>query len=86
MLAGIDLPAGASTTVIRAESGSGTLDACVVTRVRARGAELDAYLALALAIAPTAEDDLADEDLELGWRIHGARIMSRRLRGTRPWG
>ena len=44
LLAGIDLPAGASSTTLRAErGGSGPVEEGLVTRVRgvARGAELD---------------------------------------------
>jgi hypothetical protein len=38
-------------------------------------------------IGPTDHDGVTDEELEIGWRIHGAELMGyHRIGGTRPWG
>ena len=58
-----------------------------MTRI-ALGIDLSMELVLALLIGPTEDDDLTDEDLELGWRYRGEQIMEdyRGVLGTRPWG
>ena len=52
------------------------------------GAELNTDLTYALLMGPAEGDGLSDEDLELGWRYRGERIMEdhRGRPGTRPWG
>jgi hypothetical protein len=61
-----------------------------MTRVRSRGVELSVELRMYLMLgpAPIWEDDFTDEDLEIGWRLHGQRIMEewKPYRGSRPWG
>src|SRR3954468_24974919 len=50
-------------------------------------AQLD--LLMALRIGPVRGDGLSEEDLRIGWEIHGQRIMEGRQGrgpGTRPWG
>jgi hypothetical protein len=66
------------------------VEAGVVSRIRAgaesRGAELEWRVEFALLVGPE-DDDLTDSELELGWRLHGARLLSNtRQHCYRPWG
>ena len=65
------------------------MEARIVTRVRSHGVELTSELELCLTLGPAPVwGYFTDEDLALGWRIHGGKIMQGwELRnGSRPWG
>jgi hypothetical protein len=60
-----------------------------VTRLRKHGVELTLELEWALTFGPGPIcDEFSDEDLEIGWSIHGEKLMEKweRRHGSRPWG
>ena len=60
-----------------------------MSRVRANGVDLTTELELCLTIGPAPLwDDFTEEDLEVGWRIHGAKLMQgwEFRDASRPWG
>ena len=65
------------------------MEAGVVTRIHKHGVELTPELEFGLIFGPgPISDDLSDEDLAVGWRIHGAQLMAtwEMRHGCRPWG
>ena len=47
----------------------------------------DSDVELGMLIGPVQGDGLSDEDLELGWHYHGARLLEQYVGpATRPWG
>jgi hypothetical protein len=59
-----------------------------VTRRTSSALRQSFELELGLVIGPTEGDGLSDEDYELGWHYHGARILEEYVGpfATRPWG
>jgi hypothetical protein len=87
LLSGISMPESQSFTALRARRPR--TRAGRNRRPRdARLIALDANQTLALLIGPTEGDGLSDDDLQLGWRLHGAGLMEDHAApaGTRPWG
>ena len=60
-----------------------------MTRIRKRGVELTPELRFCPVLGPgPLWEDFTDEDIEIGWSIHGAKIMEgwEFRHGSRPYG